>query len=170
MRAVLTGSGQVADRLADVLAADGWAVDRAADSPVEGASLAVIVPPAGAADWSGTLEATLLAPVRLMQALADGGQPAQVVIVVDHAALVPGCVPGPRLAATAALMAAMRDAVLTLAPTLRINALALGDGADPAPSLRWLLAAQAVTGQILAPGPAPRPPTLWRSPATSPPG
>lgn len=170
MRAVLTGSGNVADRLALVLVAEGWAVDRAADAPAEGAALAVIVSPAATADWSGTLESTLLAPVRLMQALAGAGQPAQVVIVVDHAALVPGCVPAPRLAATAALMAAMRDAVLTMAPALRVNVLALGEGADPAPSLRWLLGAEAVTGQIIAPGQTPRPPTLWRSPAASPQG
>lgn len=170
MRALLTGSGDMADRFALVLAAEGWAVDRAADAPAKGAALAVIVPPAGAADWPDVLESTLLAPVRLMQALAGAGRPAQVVVVVDHAALVPGCVPAPRLAATAALIAAMRDAVLTMAPVLRVNVLAIGDGADPAPSLRWLLAAEAVTGQIIAPGPAPRPPTLWRSPAASPQG
>jgi NAD(P)-dependent dehydrogenase (short-subunit alcohol dehydrogenase family) len=153
----------MADQLAELLAADGWALGPGAD-----VSLAVIVPPADAGDWADALESTLLAPVRLMQALADAGRPAQVVLVLDHAALVPGCVPAPRLAATAALLAAMKDAALTLAPGLRINALALGEGADPAPSLRWLVGAQAVTGQIIAPGLAPRPPTLWRSPDVSP--
>ena len=163
MRALVTGSGEMADRLAALLAADGWDVGQGGD-----VSLAVIVPPADAGDWSQALEATLLAPVRLMQALAQAGRPAVVVIVVDHAAMVPGCVPAPRLAATAALVAAMKDAVLAHGPALRVNLLALGEGADPAPSLRWLIAAGSVTGQIVTPGPAPRPPTLWRSPDVSP--
>lgn len=163
MRALVTGTGAMADRLADLLAAEGWALGPGAD-----VSLAVIVPPADAGDWAEALESTLLAPVRLMQALADARRPAQVVLVLDHAALVPGCVPAPRLAATAALLAAMKDAVLAHGPALRVNALALGDGADPAPSLRWLVGAGAVTGQIITPGPAPRPPTLWRSPDVSP--
>lgn len=165
MRALLTGTGAMADRLADLLAAEGWALGPGAD-----VSLAVIVPPADAGDWAEALESTLLAPLRQMQALADAGRPAEVVLVLDHAAMVPGCVPAPRLAATAALLAAMKDAVLTHGPALRVNALALGDGADPAPSLRWLVGAGAVTGQIVAPGPAPRPPTLWRSPDVSPRG
>lgn len=163
MRALVTGTGAMADRLADLLAAEGWALGPGAD-----VSLAVIVPPAEAGGWPEALESTLLAPVRLMQALADARRPAQVVLVLDHAALVPGCVPAPRLAATAALLAAMKDAVLAHGPALRVNALALGDGADPAPSLRWLVGAGAVTGQIITPGPAPRPPTLWRSPDVSP--
>lgn len=163
MRALVTGTGAMADRLADLLAAEGWALGPGAD-----VSLAVIVPSADAGDWAEALESTLLAPVRLMQALADARRPAQVVLVLDHAALVPGCVPAPRLAATAALLAAMKDAVLAHGPALRVNALALGDGADPAPSLRWLVGAGAVTGQIITPGPAPRPPTLWRSPDVSP--
>jgi hypothetical protein len=163
MRALVTGTGPLADRLAGLLATDGWALGPGAD-----VSLAVIVPPAEAGDWAEALESTLLAPVRQIQALADAGRPTQVVIVLDHAALVPGCVPAPRLAATAALLAAMKDAVLTHGPAMRINALALSEGADPAPSLRWLIGAGAVTGQIITPGLAPRPPTLWRSPATSP--
>jgi hypothetical protein len=165
MRALVNGTGAMADRLAGLLAADGWTLGPGAD-----VALAVIVPPAEAGDWPEALESTLLAPLRLMQALADAGGPAQVVIVLDHAALVPGCVPAPRLAATAALLAAMKDAALAHGPRLRVNVLAPGAGADPAPSLRWLIGAGAVTGQVLTPGPVPRPPTAWRSPDVSPRG
>ena len=123
MRAVVSGTGDKAGRVAGLLAADGWAV-----GPGEDVSLAVIVPPAAAGDWAEALESTVMAPVRQIQALAEAGHPVQVVLVLDHAALVPGCVPAPRLAATAALLAAMKDAVLAHGPSLRINALALGEG------------------------------------------
>lgn len=183
MQALLTGQGALADRLAQVLAAQGWAVARsptAAGAELAGAeTLLVTVAPAGVTGWAPALDERVQAPIALAQALA-AAQPdpardasgelralAQVVHVLDRAALVPGCADPVLAGASAALVAALREGALTLAPRLRVNGLAVAAGADPGPALLWLLGAHAVTGQILGLGPAPRPATLWRRPATA---
>ncbi|MFN3645300.1 MAG: Rossmann fold domain-containing protein [Gemmobacter sp.] len=178
MKALLTGQGDLADRVAGVLAAEGWLLTRAADAPsarlAGDETLLVTVAPDPAGDWGPALESVLLAPVRLAQALAaaqpdpsrdasgERRAPAQVVHVVHRRALVPGCADPVQAAATAALAAALREGALALAPRLRVNGLAVDQGADPAPALSWLLRAHAVTGQVLHLGPDPRPVTGWR--------
>lgn len=185
LQACLAGDGPLADRLAAVLDQDGWATQRltlsASATPTAGATLLVIAPSDGAGqDWHAVLDRIVVQPVRLIQALAarqpdpamdaSGEQraPAQVIVMLDKAALVPGCAPPARIAAMAALRAATKDAALALAPGLRVNAIAIGsDGTDdPAPSMRWLIRAHAVTGQIIEPGAPVRPATPWRKDAT----
>lgn len=178
MRALLTGGGERPDRLAEVLARLGWQVVRAPDAGTArlcgDEALLVTVAPDHAEDPAATLDEIALAPVRLAQALAAvqpvpvrdaAGElqaPAQVVHVLDRAALVPGCADLALATASAALVAAARVAALTLAPRLRVNILAIDATADPGPALGWLLSAHAVTGQTLHLGQDPRPATGWR--------
>jgi len=183
MQALLTGQGALADRLAQVLVAQGWDVARSATAAgaalAGGETLLVTVAPARATAWAPALDEVVQAPVALAQALAaaqpdpardasgEVRAPAQVVHVLDRAALVPGCADPVLAAASAALVAALRDSALTLAPRLRVNGLAVAAGTDPGPALRWLLGAHAVTGQVPGLGPDPRPATLWRRPAAT---
>jgi hypothetical protein len=178
MRALVTGDGAQADRIAALIAAAGWQVARSTTATAARLAgderLLITVPPAAVSGWQAALDEVALAPARLAQALAAGqpdplrdasGElraPGQVIHVLDPAALVPGCSAPAMVAATAALSAALREAALGLAPRLRVNALALGPDADVAPALAWLLGAHAVTGQVISVGADARPPTGWR--------
>lgn len=181
MRALLTGQGPQADRIAALIAAAGWQVSRSATAMAAQLAgderLLVTVPPLAAPGMQEALDEVVLAPLRLAQALAAaqpepvrdaGGElraPSQIIHLLDRAALVPGCADPAMVAAIAALAAALQDAALGLAPRLRVNALALAPAADPAPALTWLLSAHAVTGQLICVGDSARPSTEWRQAA-----
>lgn len=180
VRALVTGQGPLADRLAGLLDGAGYHVARATRAVAARLAgdeqVVVTVPPAAAVGWQDALDEILLAPVQLAQRLAaaqpepvrdaagDLSASAQMVFVLDRAALVPGCGNPALAAASAAAAAALRDVAITLAPRLRVNAVALDltMGADPGPALIWLLGARSVTGQIQGLGPDPRPATVWR--------
>lgn len=181
MRALLTGTGAQADRIAALIAAAGWQVTRSATAMAAQLAgderLLVTMPPLAARSMQEALDEMVLAPLRLAQALATvqpepvrdaGGElraPGQILHLLDRSALVPGCADPALVAATAALTAALQATALGLAPRLRANALALAPDADPGPALTWLLSAHAVTGQVICPGGTARPPTEWRQAA-----
>lgn len=174
-QALVTGTGPAADAVAAALAAQGWQLRRA--ETAVGAELAgsetllACVAPAG----GDAMAELCLAPARLAAAMAAhlpdpardaGGElraSGQVLLVLARPALVPGLAPDGLAAAQAAALAWMRAAALSLAPRLRLNALALDPAApgDPAPLLAWLTAAHAVTGQVLCLGPEPRLAAPW---------
>lgn len=176
MKALVTGTGPLADGAAEVLAALGWQIRRSktADSAAApGEQLLVVAPPAEAGP--AALEEIFAAPARLAEAMAaqlpdsardETGElraPGQAVFLLTRAAQTPG-LGDDAGAAQAALLRWMAGAALALAPRLRLNALACDPGisaADLAPLLGWLTSAHAVTGQVVNLGPAPRLAAPW---------
>jgi hypothetical protein len=177
-RALVTGHGPAADAAAEALSACGWEVSRGDDLAISPALLVTVPPVPGAvasADRAALLAQAVLAPMALAEALAKMQPPpdaaenamasAQVIHLIDRAALVPGCADPAHAAVSAALAALVADGALRLAPALRVNGLALPLAAPGAllEPLRWLTGAAAVSGRILPLGEAPRPQTEWRA-------
>ncbi len=179
-QALVTGTTSAAEAAALALSAQGWQVRRAAQASTaalsEGESLLVIATPADDTDGAGALDDLTQAPARLASAMAEALPPAsldssgeqrasgQVILILDPSALTPGAASPARVAAQAAALGWMRGACLSLAPGLRLNAIACApsQGAQMAPVLDWLTTAHAVTGQMLRLGDEARPPTEWR--------
>lgn len=179
-RALVTGTTPAADAAASALSAQGWQVRRAAQASsaalMDGESLLVIATPADDTDSAEALDDITQAPARLASALAAALPPAspdssgeqrasgQVILILDPPALTPGVASPARVAAQAAALGWMRGACLSLAPGLRLNAIACApsQAAQLAPVLDWLTTAHAVTGQMLRLGHEARPSTPWR--------
>lgn len=179
--AQVTGTGAAADAVALALRALGWDVVIETGF-VAGAVLLVTVPPPPAAVVPADRGELLARAVAGPMALAEGfaatqpqagfdaagalSSPAQVIHLIDRAALVPGCADPAHGTVAAALAAEVAAGALRLAPAVRVNGLAVlldqpGDLLEP---LRWLTGTASVSGQILPVGAPPRPSTAWRLP------
>lgn len=131
------------------------------------------------ASWSGHMDTNLWAPVLLSQAMADGLPPnteADIINIIDQRAvnISPGFLS--YAVSKSALWAVTQNLALSLAPSIRVNAIGpgptlpsprqtdaqfaaqsarvpLGHGAPPqeiADGVRYLLSAKSVTGQMIA--------------------
>lgn len=182
-QSLVIGTGAVADAVATGLAAQGWSVRRhgsAAGADLSGdEELLVFVAPESAADPASAFENICLAPARLVEAMAARLPPpvsdetgelrasGQAVFILAQTALVPGLGPDGSYGAQDALLGWLRGAALSLAPQMRLNAVACTPAAPAALTqlLAWLLSAHVVTGQVLSLGTQPRLETPWRGAA-----
>ena len=160
--------------VAQRLRGQGW---RIAAGPAAGASLLVwSAPPLApddalgpeAAAWDRTVELSLKAPFHAVRAFAAGLGAAQgdVVFLLDRDAWDPAPDGFSRSVATRTLWALARGLAVSLGPSVRVNALGLpaaGRGLTEAldRTLRYVLSARAVTGQLVAIGEERPAPPVW---------